>query len=86
MWDFGGFFVVGPDTDTQEKKLQTYIHNEHRCKISEQHFSKLNPTICKRAQSFAERLRLGISVLQGEAQDAESDVVVAGTPRPWSGM
>lgn len=28
-----------------------------------------------RAQSFAERLRLGIAVIHGEAQDAESDLV-----------
>ena len=28
-----------------------------------------------RAQSFAERLRLGIAVIHGEAQDAESDMV-----------
>lgn len=28
-----------------------------------------------RAQSFAERLRLGIAVIHGEAQDAESDQV-----------
>ncbi|KAL4624465.1 phosphoribosyl pyrophosphate synthase-associated protein 2-like [Arapaima gigas] len=30
---------------------------------------------CFRAQSFAERLRLGIAVIHGEAQDAESDLV-----------
>lgn len=29
----------------------------------------------RRAQSFAERLRLGIAVIHGEAQDAESDQV-----------
>lgn len=28
-----------------------------------------------RAQSFAERLRLGLAVIHGEAQDAESDQV-----------
>lgn len=32
------------------------------------------PVLC-RAQSFAERLRLGIAVIHGEAQDAESDLV-----------
>lgn len=30
---------------------------------------------CIRAQSFAERLRLGLAVIHGEAQDAESDQV-----------
>lgn len=31
--------------------------------------------LVRRAQSFAERLRLGIAVIHGEAQDAESDQV-----------
>ncbi|KAF4800414.1 Phosphoribosyl pyrophosphate synthase-associated protein 2 [Turdus rufiventris] len=34
-----------------------------------------SPASAKRAQSFAERLRLGIAVIHGEAQDAESDMV-----------
>ncbi|XP_023385693.1 phosphoribosyl pyrophosphate synthase-associated protein 2 [Pteropus vampyrus] len=34
-----------------------------------------SPASAKRAQSFAERLRLGIAVIHGEAQDAESDLV-----------
>ncbi len=34
----------------------------------------LSVWVC-RAQSFAERLRLGIAVIHGEAQDAESDQV-----------
>lgn len=33
------------------------------------------PPFPSRAQSFAERLRLGIAVIHGEAQDAESDQV-----------
>nr|XP_042139293.1 phosphoribosyl pyrophosphate synthase-associated protein 2 [Peromyscus maniculatus bairdii] len=37
-------------------------------------FSFLSTVLC-RAQSFAERLRLGIAVIHGEAQDAESDLV-----------
>ncbi|MEE6513865.1 hypothetical protein FKM82_021700 [Ascaphus truei] len=42
--------------------------------ISEHHRSS-SSTFRKRAQSFAERLRLGIAVIHGEAQDAESDLV-----------
>lgn len=34
-----------------------------------------SPASAKRAQSFAERLRLGIAVIHGEAQDAESDMI-----------
>lgn len=34
-----------------------------------------SPASAKRAQSFAERLHLGIAVIHGEAQDAESDLV-----------
>ncbi|KAJ4923037.1 hypothetical protein JOQ06_015387 [Pogonophryne albipinna] len=34
-----------------------------------------SPASAKRAQSFAERLRLGLVVIHGEAQDAESDQV-----------
>lgn len=41
-----------------------------------QQYLKFGVTVCvRRAQSFAERLRLGIAVIHGEAQDAESDQV-----------
>ena len=38
--------IPKPDKDnTQKRKLQANITDEHRCKNPQQNFSKLNPTI-----------------------------------------
>uniref|UniRef100_A0A8C2IQQ6 Phosphoribosyl pyrophosphate synthase-associated protein 2 n=2 Tax=Cyprinus carpio TaxID=7962 RepID=A0A8C2IQQ6_CYPCA len=58
-----GFFNIPVDNLRASPFLLQYIQEE------------VGPSSAKRAQSFAERLRLGIAVIHGEAQDAESDLV-----------
>uniref|UniRef100_A0A3Q1MRV7 Phosphoribosyl pyrophosphate synthase-associated protein 2 n=1 Tax=Bos taurus TaxID=9913 RepID=A0A3Q1MRV7_BOVIN len=57
-----GFFNIPVDNLRASPFLLQYIQEE----VTEK---------CISAQSFAERLRLGIAVIHGEAQDAESDLV-----------
>uniref|UniRef100_A0A8C8VTR8 Phosphoribosyl pyrophosphate synthase-associated protein 2 n=1 Tax=Peromyscus maniculatus bairdii TaxID=230844 RepID=A0A8C8VTR8_PERMB len=71
-----GFFNIPVDNLRASPFLLQYIQEE--VNISRSRFcvvfSFLSTVLC-RAQSFAERLRLGIAVIHGEAQDAESDLV-----------
>ena len=41
-----------------------------------------NPLAAKRATSYAERLRLGIAVIHGEAKDEEDDLDGRASPPP----
>ncbi|GAB5580587.1 phosphoribosyl pyrophosphate synthase-associated protein 2 [Prionailurus iriomotensis] len=74
-----GFFNIPVDNLRASPFLLQYIQEEidpglQECSDRGQ-ISSLGQKILIRAQSFAERLRLGIAVIHGEAQDAESDLV-----------
>uniref|UniRef100_A0A8C8ZTJ6 Phosphoribosyl pyrophosphate synthase-associated protein 2 n=1 Tax=Prolemur simus TaxID=1328070 RepID=A0A8C8ZTJ6_PROSS len=64
-----GFFNIPVDNLRASPFLLQYIQEEVTW------FLSLCLMLSLRAQSFAERLRLGIAVIHGEAQDAESDLV-----------
>uniref|UniRef100_A0A2K6FX35 Phosphoribosyl pyrophosphate synthase-associated protein 2 n=2 Tax=Boreoeutheria TaxID=1437010 RepID=A0A2K6FX35_PROCO len=64
-----GFFNIPVDNLRASPFLLQYIQEEVAW------FLSLCLMLSLRAQSFAERLRLGIAVIHGEAQDAESDLV-----------
>ncbi|XP_055752637.1 phosphoribosyl pyrophosphate synthase-associated protein 2 [Salvelinus fontinalis] len=69
-----GFFNIPVDNLRASPFLLQYIQEEipdYRNAV----IVARSPASAKRAQSFAERLRLGIAVIHGEAQDAESDLV-----------
>ncbi|KPP80156.1 phosphoribosyl pyrophosphate synthase-associated protein 2-like, partial [Scleropages formosus] len=69
-----GFFDVPVDNLRASPFLLQYIQEEIPDYRNAVIVAK-SPASAKRAQSFAERLRLGIAVIHGEAQDAESDLV-----------
>ncbi|XP_034297393.1 phosphoribosyl pyrophosphate synthase-associated protein 2 isoform X1 [Pantherophis guttatus] len=69
-----GFFNVPVDNLRASPFLLQYIQEEIPDYRNAVIVAK-SPASAKRAQSFAERLRLGIAVIHGEAQDAESDLV-----------
>uniref|UniRef100_A0A673MPQ7 Phosphoribosyl pyrophosphate synthase-associated protein 1 n=1 Tax=Sinocyclocheilus rhinocerous TaxID=307959 RepID=A0A673MPQ7_9TELE len=67
-----GFFTFPVDNLRASPFLLQYIqeedHKEHLC------LSSLSCRCLLRAQSYAERLRLGLAVMHGEAQCSESDM------------
>ncbi|XP_033500617.1 phosphoribosyl pyrophosphate synthase-associated protein 2 isoform X1 [Epinephelus fuscoguttatus] len=69
-----GFFNIPVDNLRASPFLLQYIQEEIPDYRNAVIVAK-SPASAKRAQSFAERLRLGIAVIHGEAQDAESDQV-----------
>ncbi|XP_061087430.1 phosphoribosyl pyrophosphate synthase-associated protein 2 isoform X2 [Conger conger] len=69
-----GFFNIPVDNLRASPFLLQYIQEEIPDYRNAVIVAK-SPASAKRAQSFAERLRLGIAVIHGEAQDAESDLV-----------
>uniref|UniRef100_A0A8C3J3M4 Phosphoribosyl pyrophosphate synthase-associated protein 2 n=3 Tax=Neoaves TaxID=3078114 RepID=A0A8C3J3M4_9CHAR len=69
-----GFFNIPVDNLRASPFLLQYIQEEIPDYRNAVIVAK-SPASAKRAQSFAERLRLGIAVIHGEAQDAESDMV-----------
>ncbi|XP_057570024.1 phosphoribosyl pyrophosphate synthase-associated protein 2 isoform X3 [Hippopotamus amphibius kiboko] len=69
-----GFFNIPVDNLRASPFLLQYIQEEILDYRNAVIVAK-SPASAKRAQSFAERLRLGIAVIHGEAQDAESDLV-----------
>ncbi|XP_041085585.1 phosphoribosyl pyrophosphate synthase-associated protein 2-like isoform X1 [Polyodon spathula] len=69
-----GFFNIPVDNLRASPFLLQYIQEEIPDYRNAVIVAK-SPSSAKRAQSFAERLRLGIAVIHGEAQDAESDLV-----------
>ncbi|XP_051790238.1 phosphoribosyl pyrophosphate synthase-associated protein 2 isoform X2 [Erpetoichthys calabaricus] len=69
-----GFFNIPVDNLRASPFLLQYIQEEIPDYRNAVIVAK-SPSSAKRAQSFAERLRLGIAVIHGEAQDAESDQV-----------
>ncbi|XP_075428867.1 phosphoribosyl pyrophosphate synthase-associated protein 2-like isoform X2 [Ascaphus truei] len=69
-----GFFNIPVDNLRASPFLLQYIQEEIHDYRNAVIVAK-SPSSAKRAQSFAERLRLGIAVIHGEAQDAESDLV-----------
>ncbi|XP_051987769.1 phosphoribosyl pyrophosphate synthase-associated protein 2 isoform X1 [Xyrauchen texanus] len=69
-----GFFNLPVDNLRASPFLLQYIQEEIPDYRNAVIVAK-SPASAKRAQSFAERLRLGIAVIHGEAQDAESDLV-----------
>ncbi|KAM9305808.1 phosphoribosyl pyrophosphate synthase-associated protein 2 [Gastrophryne carolinensis] len=69
-----GFFEIPVDNLRASPFLLQYIQEEIPDYRNAVIVAK-SPSSAKRAQSFAERLRLGIAVIHGEAQDAESDQV-----------
>uniref|UniRef100_A0AAZ3PNW6 Phosphoribosyl pyrophosphate synthase-associated protein 2 n=1 Tax=Oncorhynchus tshawytscha TaxID=74940 RepID=A0AAZ3PNW6_ONCTS len=69
-----GFFNIPVDNLRASPFLLQYIQEEIPDYRNAVIVAK-SPASARRAQSFAERLRLGIAVIHGEAQDAESDLV-----------
>jgi ribose-phosphate pyrophosphokinase len=69
-----GFFNIPVDNLRASPFLLQYIQEEIPDYRNAVIVAK-SPASAKRAQSFAERLHLGIAVIHGEAQDAESDLV-----------
>ncbi|XP_059510065.1 phosphoribosyl pyrophosphate synthase-associated protein 2 isoform X2 [Stegostoma tigrinum] len=69
-----GFFNIPVDNLRASPFLLQYIQEEIPDYRNAVIVAK-SPASAKRAQSFAERLRLGIAVIHGEVQDAESDLV-----------
>ncbi|XP_040046277.1 phosphoribosyl pyrophosphate synthase-associated protein 2 isoform X1 [Gasterosteus aculeatus] len=69
-----GFFNIPVDNLRASPFLLQYIQEEIPDYRNAVIVAK-SPASAKRAQSFAERLRLGLAVIHGEAQDAESDQV-----------
>ncbi|XP_060945587.1 phosphoribosyl pyrophosphate synthase-associated protein 2 [Limanda limanda] len=69
-----GFFEIPVDNLRASPFLLQYIQEEIPDYRNAVIVAK-SPSSAKRAQSFAERLRLGLAVIHGEAQDAESDQV-----------
>uniref|UniRef100_A0A803J9N1 Phosphoribosyl pyrophosphate synthase-associated protein 2 n=1 Tax=Xenopus tropicalis TaxID=8364 RepID=A0A803J9N1_XENTR len=69
-----GFFNIPVDNLRASPFLLQYIQEEIPDYRNAVIVAK-SPSSAKRAQSFAERLRLGLAVIHGEAQDAESDMV-----------
>ncbi|XP_053550560.1 phosphoribosyl pyrophosphate synthase-associated protein 2 isoform X3 [Bombina bombina] len=69
-----GFFNIPVDNLRASPFLLQYIQEEIPDYRNAVIVAK-SPSSAKRAQSFAERLRLGIAVIHGEVQDAESDLV-----------
>ncbi|XP_078274268.1 phosphoribosyl pyrophosphate synthase-associated protein 2 isoform X5 [Rhinoraja longicauda] len=69
-----GFFNIPVDNLRASPFLLQYIQEEIPDYRNAVIVAK-SPASAKRAQSFAERLRLGIAVIHGEVQDADSDLV-----------
>ena len=69
-----GFFNIPVDNLRASPFLLQYIQEEIQDYRNAVIVAK-SPASAKRAQSFATCLRLGMSVIHGEAQDAESDLV-----------
>uniref|UniRef100_UPI00358E1551 phosphoribosyl pyrophosphate synthase-associated protein 2 n=1 Tax=Myxine glutinosa TaxID=7769 RepID=UPI00358E1551 len=69
-----GFFNIPVDNLRASPFLIQYIQEEIPDYRNAVIVAK-SPASAKRAQSFAERLRLALAVIHGEAQDAESDMV-----------
>ncbi|XP_061426098.1 phosphoribosyl pyrophosphate synthase-associated protein 2 isoform X1 [Lethenteron reissneri] len=68
-----GFFNIPVDNLRASPFLIQYIQDEIPDYRNAVIVAK-SPSSAKRAQSFAERLRLAMAVIHGEAQDAESDM------------
>uniref|UniRef100_H2L3E7 Ribose-phosphate pyrophosphokinase N-terminal domain-containing protein n=1 Tax=Oryzias latipes TaxID=8090 RepID=H2L3E7_ORYLA len=71
-----GFFSFPVDNLRASPFLIQYIQEEVRTQIRLLMTLKsfLTPLVCLRAQSFAERLRLGLAVMHGDAHHSESDM------------
>ncbi|XP_034043981.1 phosphoribosyl pyrophosphate synthase-associated protein 1-like isoform X2 [Thalassophryne amazonica] len=78
-----GFFTFPMDNLRASPFLIQYIQEEipdYRNAI----IVATSPSAAKRAQSYAERLRLGLAVIHGQAQQSEYDTSDGLTSPPWS--